>query len=188
MRFFNAEIDGCGHPSILSPKGPGKPQEAQGLRPPLDRESLPSKKLLSRVQEPPKGFKKPPKKPEAQDLPDPLLKMRFFNTNRWFRAPLHFITKRSRKAPKSLQGLPKGVKSHQKASKSLPMAGSLGFARPAIKNEFFSAEIDGFGRPSILSPKGPGKHQKALKGYQKGQESHRKPPRNQKALKATKRL
>ena len=29
MRSFRTEIDGCGRPSILPPKGPGKPQEAK---------------------------------------------------------------------------------------------------------------------------------------------------------------
>ena len=102
MRFFSTEIDGFGHPSILSPKGPGKHQKA------------------------PNGYQK------------------------------------ALKATKRLQ------KAHQKA-------GNPGFARPALKMRFFSTEIDGFGHPSILSTKGPGKHQKAANGYQK-------------ALKATKRL
>ena len=78
----------------------------------------------------------------------------------------------SRKPPKGYQKALKATKRLQKASQK---AGNPGFARLASKNAFFSAEIDSFGRPSILSPKGPGKLQEAHKGYQK-------------ALKAAKRL
>ena len=150
---------------------------------PLETESLPSKRLLSRVQEPPKGFKrlqKPPKKPETQDLPDPQVNMRFFSTEiDGFGRPSILSPKgpgKPQEAPKGHQKALKATKRLQKAFKrpetqdlpgpKKPEAQDL--PDPQVKMRFFSTEIDGFGRPSILS--------------QKGKESPRKPPR------ATKRL
>ena len=143
---------------------------------PLATESLPSKRLLSRVQEPPKGFKKTPKKPEAQDLPDPLLKMLFFSTEiDGFEHP-SILPRKVRKARKSAQGYQKALKATKRLQKDSQKAREVqDLPDPLLKMRFFSIEIDGFGHPSILSPKGPGKHQKALKGFKK-------------ALKATKRL
>ena len=86
-----------------------------------------------------------------------------------------FYPQRGQESPKkAFKGYQKALKATKRLQKASQKAGR-DLPDPLLKMRFFSTEIDGFGRPSILSPKGPGKPQKAFKGYQK-------------ALKATKRL
>ena len=121
MPFFSTEIDGFGHPSIFSPKGPGKPQKApKGYQKAL--------KATKRLQ-------KAPEKPETQDLPDPQLKMLFFSTEIDGFGHASILPKGSGKPqnpPRAAKRLEKPSKGFKKLPKKSP-----GFARPAIKNAIF---------------------------------------------------
>ena len=152
MRFFSIEIDGFGHPSILSPKGPGKHQKAlKGFKKAL--------KATKRLQ-------KAAQKAGSPGFARPAIKILFFSTEiDCFGHASILHPKRPGKPEKAPEGCQKALKATKRLQKPPKKPEAQDLPDPPLKMRLFGIEIDGFGRRSILPP-GPGKPQKALKGYQ----------------------